>query len=108
MNKILEVTIEEIKSHQDKYILVDVREPHELVGPEGKIEGVILAPLGPVLANFLRSADSTKEYVFICRSGFRSGKACELATALGFWQVYNLAGGMLEWNEKTSLPSFLI
>jgi len=83
-----------------------VREPHELIGPEGNIEGIILAPLGPTLAHFLKSADHKKEYVFICKSGFRSERACEIAHALGFQQVYNLAGGMCAWNEKTSLPTF--
>lgn len=99
MNKVIEVQVEDVKAHQDKYILVDVREPHELLGPEGKIEGIISAPLGSALTSFLQSADSTKEYVFICLRGFRSLKACELAYSYGL-QAYNMTGGMIAWNRK--------
>ncbi len=98
MSDILEITVEDVNAHKDKYILVDVREPHELTGPEGHIEGSMLATLGPDLAHFLETADPSKEYVFICRSGYRSGKTCELAYACGISKAYNLKGGMLTWN----------
>ena len=100
MFPIREITIEDVKAHQDKYILVDVREAQELKGPQGQIEGVILATLGPGLAHFLTSADPTKEYVFICLGGYRSAKACEIAQAYGFRYVYNMTGGMMAWNER--------
>ncbi len=99
MNEILEITAEEVNAQKDQYILVDVREPYELTGPEGKIEGSILATLGPDLDRFLESADSNKGYVFICRSGYRSGKACERAYARGISKAHNLKGGMQAWNE---------
>ncbi|MBP6951946.1 MAG: rhodanese-like domain-containing protein [Alphaproteobacteria bacterium] len=95
-----EITIEDVQLHREKYILVDVREPHELIGPEGHIEGAILATLGWALTHFLEFANPDKEYVFICRSGVRSGKACELAYNHGFTKSYNMKGGMLAWNEK--------
>ena len=100
MVKILEIDVVNLQKNKDKYILVDVREPHELSGPEGQIEGVILAPLGTKFAHFLASADSHASYVFICRSGCRSGQACEIAHAYGFHQVYNMKGGMLAWNKQ--------
>ncbi|MBS0271163.1 MAG: rhodanese-like domain-containing protein [Proteobacteria bacterium] len=100
MLKILELTKDELKVSQENYILVDVREAYELEGPEGKIEGILRATLGNELSLFLKSADKTKSYVFICRSGYRSGKACELAYAYGIPNAYNLKGGMLAWNEK--------
>ena len=103
MTEILEISAEDLNAQKDKYILVDVREPHELTGPEGHIQGSILATLGPDLTRFLESADPNKEYVFICRSGYRSGKACELAYACGISKAYNLRGGMLAWNERISL-----
>lgn len=99
MNEILEMSVEELKAKRDKYILVDVREPHELTGPEGHIEGNILASLGLDLIRFLETADPHKDYVFICRSGYRSRKACEMAYACGIPNAYNLKGGMQAWNE---------
>ncbi|MBY0293694.1 MAG: rhodanese-like domain-containing protein [Alphaproteobacteria bacterium] len=95
-----EITIEDVQLHREKYILVDVREPHELMGPEGHIQGIILATFGLALTHFLEFASPCKEYVFICRSGIRSGKACELAYVHGFTKCYNMKGGMLAWNEK--------
>jgi rhodanese-related sulfurtransferase len=102
MQEILEISVEDLHLHKDKYILVDVREPHELVGSEGQIEKSILAPLGSSLIQFLESADPAHEYVFICRSGCRSGKACLYASTYGLKKVYNLKGGMLAWNKSKS------
>lgn len=99
MIKIPEITVEEVKVRKNQYVLVDVRESHELTGPEGQIEGIILATLGPTFEQFLTSADKAQEYVFICRSGMRSGKACEIALNQGFLRAYNMKGGMLAWQE---------
>lgn len=94
-----EIHVAELQKHQKDYTLIDVREPHELVGPEGQIEGVILASMGSALAHFLKTADPSLRYVFICRSGCRSAHACEIAHSYGFQEVYNMKGGMLAWNQ---------
>ena len=96
-----EITAEDLYKNKKRFILVDVREPYELTGPEGKIEGALLATMGPELISFLEAADPAKEYIFICRSGHRSGHACDLArTTYGFQKAYNMQGGMLAWNKK--------
>jgi rhodanese-related sulfurtransferase len=96
----LEKTPQEIYEYKDRFVFVDVREPYELTGPEGEIEGALLATLGPELISFLETADPLKEYVFICRSGHRSAQACDLAfTAYGYEKIFNLQGGMRAWNE---------
>ncbi|MDX5420555.1 MAG: rhodanese-like domain-containing protein, partial [Hymenobacteraceae bacterium] len=46
--------------------------------------------------NALGSLDKDKEYFVFCRSGNRSGSACELMSAQGF-KCYNLAGGIGAW-----------
>jgi rhodanese-related sulfurtransferase len=99
MGSILEINPQEVRVRHD-LTLVDVREPHELSGPEGHITGVISAPLSGGFAHFLMSADPEKTYVFVCRSGCRSAKACEIALVYGFQKAYNLKGGMLAWNQK--------
>lgn len=101
MTSQFDLTVHHIKEHKDRYVLVDVREPYELKGPEGCIDHAILATLGPELSHFLKSADPHAEYVFICRSGARSGKACELARLCGL-TAYNMAGGMLAWQKVTT------
>ena len=99
MFEIPEIFAVDLQKHKNEYVLVDVRETHELSGPEGHIEGIILAPLGPHLAGFLASADPHQTYVFICRSGVRSAQACSIAQTYGFHKVYNMTGGMIAWNR---------
>ena len=103
MLPILEINVSDLQLSSTNHILVDVREPFELVGPEGQIEGIILAPLGTGLAQFLASADPSQSYIFICRSGHRSAQACAIAQTYGFPTVYNMAGGMIAWNKQKSL-----
>lgn len=99
MFEIRDIDVTEVQQTKDKHILVDVREPHELTGPEGQIAGVILATLGTGLAQFLISADPHQSYILICRSGYRSAQACAIAHTYGFHKVYNMKGGMIAWNK---------
>jgi rhodanese-related sulfurtransferase len=41
--------------------------------------------------------DPEKSYVFICRSGNRSMQACLFLQSQGIENVYNLKGGMNDW-----------
>ena len=38
-------------------------------------------------------------YVY-CRTGVRSANSCQLMSELGFKKVYNLIGGIVEWNGE--------
>ncbi len=82
------------------YTLVDVRGADEFDGELGHIEGAKLVTLGEELEDYLRSEDKNKKILFICRSGGRSGVATKMAAANGFKDVFNMAGGMLYWNQK--------
>lgn len=78
--------------------LIDVRQPEEYVGELGHVadtELVVLDTLPEKLSNY--SPDQT--LVFICRSGGRSARAAAFAQDNGYPNVYNMAGGMLLWNE---------
>ncbi|MCP3063251.1 rhodanese-like domain-containing protein [Myxococcus sp. K38C18041901] len=82
--------------------LVDVREPAELDGLLGHIEGVHPAPLATVReAAALWPRDT--EVLLICRSGARSARAATQLVQMGFTRVMNLGGGMLAWNTR-ALP----
>lgn len=77
--------------------IIDVRETEEVA--EGKIPGAINIPLG--LIEFRKQdLDPSKEYVMVCRSGGRSGRATEYLEGQGY-QVINMTGGMLAWEGKT-------
>ncbi|NTX05708.1 MULTISPECIES: rhodanese-like domain-containing protein [Myxococcus] len=82
--------------------LVDVREPSELDGILGHLDGVRAAPLATVReAAALWPRDT--EVLLICRSGARSARAATQLVELGFTRVMNLRGGMLAWNTE-ALP----
>ena len=38
--------------------------------------------------------------VVVCRSGVRSTTAAAILEGLGFEQVYNLQGGMVDWDDR--------
>ena len=95
---ILEVTPIDFKENGAGIKLIDVRRPEEFTGELGHIEGARLVTLGPELEAFLASSKKDEELVFVCRSGGRSGNATAFSLQAGFKRVYNLKGGMIEWN----------
>ena len=96
------ITVEEVKKRKDageQLHLVDVREPHEHA--DFNIGGTLL-PLGRVQTMQVDELEDLKndEIIFYCRTGNRSGQACLILDMLGFKKTRNLAGGMVEWEEK--------
>jgi rhodanese-related sulfurtransferase len=81
-----------------------VREPEEYTGELGHISGCVLIPLKE-LPTRVAELEKYKErhIVAICRAGVRSTTAAAILTGLGFEQVSNLKGGMLDWNDQ-NLP----
>jgi adenylyltransferase/sulfurtransferase len=89
----------------DKFVLIDVREPHEY--QICNIPFAKLMPLGdlPKRVNELNSAD---EIVAHCKSGMRSAKAVDFLKQAGFRKVRNMKGGILAWSDKVdpSVPKY--
>ena len=81
-------------------VLLDVREESEFHGELGHIAGARLMPLRelPERAKEL-SAFKDREIIAICRVGQRSTTAAAILTGLGFERVWNMKGGMLDWND---------
>lgn len=79
--------------------LVDVREPYEHA--EFNIGGRLI-PLKKIQSMEVDELESIKdqEVICYCRSGNRSGQACLILETLGFSNVKNLTGGMLEWQKN--------
>ncbi|MCM3162052.1 rhodanese-like domain-containing protein [Metabacillus litoralis] len=78
--------------------IVDVREVEEVQA--GKIPGAVHIPLG-LLEFRMNELDKSKEYILVCRSGGRSGRAYQLLENQGF-NVINMTGGMLDWEGETN------
>jgi len=74
--------------------VVDVRTPREFGA--GHLAGAVNIPLAELPR---RCAEIPLEFpaVFVCRSGVRSGAACELAVAAGIRSPTQLEGGLLAW-----------
>lgn len=96
------ITVQEaaelIKANQGNpgFSILDVRTPDEF--NEGHIEGAL--NLDFYAASFkddLDKLDKTKTYFVYCRSGNRSGQAMKMMETMGFKEVYNLSGGMVDW-----------
>lgn len=93
-----EISAKDLFAHQKDVIAIDIRRPEEWVGEYGHIEGVELIEMGPDLEKHLEKLDKSKEIVFICRSGSRSGNITSAAIRAGFQNPINLQGGMIAWN----------
>lgn len=79
------------------FTILDVRTAGEYF-PE-HIEGAVYRDF--YAADFelqLDSLDKTRVFLIYCRSGNRSGQALALMEQLGFQTVYNMLGGMNDWN----------
>ncbi|MEI2358129.1 rhodanese-like domain-containing protein [Mesobacillus zeae] len=73
--------------------VIDVRETDEVAA--GKIQGAVNIPL--VLLEFrMNELDKSKEYIMVCRSGGRSGRATQFLNSYGY-KTINMAGGMIAW-----------
>ena len=88
----------------EKAVILDVRTEDEF--NDGIIENAINIDIhkGQGFISEIEALDKDKNYYVYCRSGARSGKACEVMNELGFKNAYNLAGGILAWNGDVVAP----
>jgi sulfur-carrier protein adenylyltransferase/sulfurtransferase len=88
-----------------KFLLLDVREPHEL--EISALQNAVNIPLGQ-LAGRLSELDSADDMVVFCKGGTRSARALELLVSAGFKKVKNLKGGINAWAKEVdkSLPIY--
>ena len=98
----LTITTDEVRSRMnagETIHLIDVREPIE--NAEFNIGGTLL-PLGKILSMQVEDIEDLKneEVICYCRSGQRSMQACMMLETVGFTNVKNLVGGMVDWKEK--------
>jgi len=95
------ITVQELKAKMDSgeiLQLLDVREPAE--HSEFNIGGTLL-PLGNIMNMQVDNIEDwkDKEVICYCRSGNRSGQACQYLDMLGFTNTKNLSGGMIAWQQ---------
>lgn len=94
---------EEINASKNA-VIMDVRTPAEW--SEGIIEEAEMLDFLDH-ENFkkeIQQLDKDKSYYLYCRSGARSGQACQMMSQLGL-QANNLIGGIMEWKGEVKIPS---
>eukprot|EP01080_Neovahlkampfia_damariscottae_P004323 gene4323-7679_t len=106
------ITKKEIKDliqNKSKYLLIDVRTPDEY--NEGAIETSKLIPLQEFPEAMKLEADHFEDsygfkkpnkedlVIIYCRSGQRSTMASTIAEQLGYKNIKNYEGSMLDWVE---------
>jgi len=84
-------------ANDDNAVVLDVRTDAEVAN--GIIPNAVHLDIykGQEFINAIEDLDKSKNYYVYCRSGNRSGQACQIMEQLGFENAYNLEGGMLEW-----------
>ena len=94
-----DISVEDLKQLRDDgadFVLVDVREAHEVEICE---LGGQLIPLG-TLPKRVDELDKDAHIVVHCRSGPRSAKAVTFMRGAGFTNVWNVNGGILAWIDR--------
>jgi molybdopterin/thiamine biosynthesis adenylyltransferase/rhodanese-related sulfurtransferase len=102
------ITVQDLKQKldsQNRFVLLDVREPFEY--DIARIPAAKLIPLGE-LPSRMSELDSADELVVHCKSGVRSAKAVRLLQEAGFSKLHNLTGGITAWAEEIdpSVPRY--
>jgi len=77
--------------------ILDVREPNEY--QINRIAGSTLIPLGELPRRY-QELPRDREIITQCKMGGRSAKAQDFLKSVGFSNVKNLRGGILEWIDK--------
>ena len=86
-------------------IILDIRTPEEF--NQGIIEGAINIDFyEPTFSTDLDALDKDAHYVVYCRSDNRSGQAMSTFADLGFTNVTEIDGGIVNWYEE-GLPVVL-
>lgn len=98
-SQVLDVSAEEVQKNLQKVKVIDVRKPDEWVGELGHIAAATLVTLD-TLPFRLAEIPKDQNVVFVCKSGGRSAQATSYALENGYKTVFNMKGGMLEWNLK--------
>lgn len=94
------ITVSELKSQKNDFVIIDVRETDELEG--GKIDNSIHMPLGLAIRNSKKKQIENlrnKKICTYCGTGYRGNIAADELLKEGFDAV-TLDGGYTSWNQS--------
>ncbi len=109
--RIPEITVQQLAQKlesADGFILLDVREPWEVVRAQIRDERLVLQPMSELakrgidaLPEAVRAKDA--EIYVLCHSGVRSANVTGWLAAQGWTKVFSVAGGIEEYARKVDL-----
>ena len=100
--QIKEISIDELLAHEQPYVLLDIREDHEW--QQGHFPEAMHLGKGIIERDIEQTvADKKQKIVLYCGGGYRSALAALTLQQMGYQQVFSLAGGFREWQER-NLP----
>ncbi len=103
MNSIPQVTASAAQAMlKNGALMVDVREPYEIVQKAYDVPDVLGIPLGE-LRNRFQEIPTDRELVLACRSGNRSEMAIHFLLTHGYKKAFNLQYGIMGW-ENDGFP----
>lgn len=89
-----DISVEELaqwRASEQDFVLLDVREPHEV--QTAALEGALHIPMRQIPAR-LNEIDPQARVAVLCHHGGRSEQVAGFLTARGFASVHNVAGGI--------------
>lgn len=89
-------TFRSLMNEYPSAVILDVRTSGEF--KQEAIKGAInIDIMDNAFNQKIAQLDKNKTYLVYCRSGNRSGSACEMMSKIGIENLYNLSGGMMSW-----------
>lgn len=97
-----EISVQEVaqkRAHDESFILLDVREPHEL-NYANLGDDVLLVPLSDIARRYEEAlpeavtVDKNAEIVVMCHHGSRSAQVVAYLRQQGWTNVFNMDGGI--------------
>lgn len=88
-----------LNSDNEGFQLLDVRTIGEYQ-QRALADAINLDYYGSDFATKLAQLNKNKTYLVYCRSGVRSKKALKIMQNLGFSKLYDMGGGILQWQKE--------
>ncbi len=82
-------------------VILDVRNPEELVSGPAPIKNALNIPVAELPQRYVE-LPRDKDIAVVCRTGRRSAAAADFLVKTGFKNVYNLIGGMTDYRQVYS------
>ncbi|MGX1024966.1 rhodanese-like domain-containing protein [Flavobacterium sp. CS20] len=100
MNNLDNKSWEKAQKDDQNSVILDVRTPEEYEEKRIPNSTLINVQDAQKFVEEIEKLDKSIAYFVYCRAGSRSAMACNIMEQLGFKDVSNLEGGIIEWHGE--------